>query len=150
MEVPGHLCFGYFVFETPFKSHYKVFGNKYTSLSIGILCNGLSSWIAPEHSCWSANLKPPSTATRNLCWPETCATDQTFPLHNSGRHHSHNHAVVIMYLSVSKTSVLMESPTKGTLGPCDRIPVVFVYSYCPLLHIFVVEEIRQTRASLPG
>lgn len=44
----------------------------------------------------------------------------------------------------------MESSTSGTLGPEDRILVVLVSSFCPLLYISVVEEIRQTRISWPG
>ena len=43
----------------------------------------------------------------------------------------------------------MESAS-GTLGPGDRILVVLVSFLCPLLYIFVVEEIRQTRISPPG
>ena len=124
MRVHDQMSSGHFELETPFKSHYKVFGNVCTILSNGILCNGLSSWIAHKHRCWSPNLKPPSIATRNLCWAETLATDQTSPLHNSRRHDAHYSAAVTMYFSVSKTNVLMESPTNGTL-----CPYIYIYIY---------------------
>ena len=81
--------------------------------------------------------------------PEACAQQKP------GLLISPPHCLVTMYFSASKLSFIVSFFTKmesasGTLGPGDRILVVLVSFLCPLLYIFVVEEIRQTRISPPG
>ena len=155
-EAPGQLSLGHCRFEMLWRAPRSSLVTSVlvcpTSLSVMVFLPESHMSTAAHLQTWrpSSNLTPPSAATRNLCSAETWATDQPSPLPGSGSHPSHNYAVVTMYFSDSKQGVfLMESPTSGTLGPEDRIPVVGACSFCPLLYIFVLEEVRQSRTYPP-
>ena len=142
-EAPGQLSLGHCRFEMLWRAPRS---SLVTSVLVCPTSFSVMVFLPESHMSTAAHLQ---TWRPRVLPPEACAQQKP------GLLISPPHCLVTMYFSASKLSFIVSFFTKmesasGTLGPGDRILVVLVSFLCPLLYIFVVEEIRQTRISPPG